>query len=127
MTRWTEADLAKINANLRGQIQHPLGQAKPSKYHSQKTEHLGQMFDSKWECECWKRFKAAELAGGIRAVIRQVSLPLPMSRRRIRVDFLIIENNGQHRWYDAKGFETPEFKLKADVIKSAYGITIELI
>ncbi len=129
MTRWTETDLARINARLRGQILDPLAVApkKPHKYRAKRTEHQGQVFHSKRECNAWKAFKAAELANGIRAVIRQVSLPMPLSTRRIRIDFLVIEHDLTHRWYDAKGFETPEFRLKADIIKSAYGITIELI
>lgn len=128
--RWTEADLAKVNARLKGDMHLPVpagGVRRPAKYRNRKVQHQGQKFDSQRECDAWKAFRLQELHGGIRAVIRQVSMPMPASHRRIRIDFLIIENNGMHRWFDAKGYPTAEFKLKADIVKSAYGITIELI
>lgn len=124
--RWTEADLARVNARMQAGEPAPAPR-KASKYRNTLVSHQGQNFHSKRECEAWKAFKLQELANGIRAVIRQVSLPIPLSKRRIRIDFLVIENDGKHRWFDAKGFETPEFRLKADIIKSAYGITVELI
>ena len=67
------------------------------------------------------------LAGAIRAVVRQVSMPLPQSTRRIRIDFMLVELNGNVRWLDAKGFETAWWRSKRDQVKSAYGIEIELI
>ena len=130
MTRWSEADLARVQANLQrppNTPRAPVPAAKPPKYRNVHVQHQGERFHSKREMEAWKAFKLQALAGGIRAVIRQVSLPMPESTRRIRLDFLVIENDGTHRWYDSKGFETSEFRLKADIIKSAYGITVELI
>lgn len=97
-----------------------------NKYNAKKTEFQGQMFDSKHELERWQEFELQKTLGAIRAVVRQVSMPLPGTRRRIRVDFLIVENDGQQRWFDAKGFENAISKLKRDQVREAYGITIEL-
>lgn len=128
MTRWSEADLARVQSNLHRPSNTPRAPAaKPPKYRNVRTQYQGQVFHSKRELEAWKAFKLQALAGGIRAVIRQVSLTIPESTRRIRLDFLIIENDGTHRWFDAKGFETAEFRLKADILRSAYGITVQLI
>jgi hypothetical protein len=59
--------------------------------------------------------------------VRQVSMPLPQSTRRIRIDFLVVELDGKVRWYDAKGFETAWWRSKRQQVLSAYGLTIELI
>ena len=125
MTRWTDADLAAVNHRLRAAVQSPPA-PKRQKYGNSKTTFQGQTFDSKHELETWKAFKAQELAGAIRAVIRQVSMPLPGTRRRIRIDFLVVENDGRHRWWDAKGYMAPEWALKRQQVRDAYGIDIEL-
>lgn len=127
MTRWSEADLAKVAPRLRQAIQAPAaGSRDRGKYGNSKCEFQGQTFDSKAELEEWKLLKAQELTGSIRAVIRQVSMPLPGTRRRIRVDFLIVENDGRQRWRDKKGFMTPEWAGKRQQVREAYGIEIEL-
>lgn len=136
-TRWTEADVAKINARIRGAVSDPL---KPTahpytfrprnykKYRNDKTEHNGQQFDSKKEFRDWQAFELQRLNGGIRGLVRQISLPLPGAKvRRIRIDFLVIENDGTHRWYDSKGFLTPAWATKRDLVRDAYGIEIQLV
>lgn len=134
--RWTEEQFAEVKARMEvdadRRLQHgvelPSGMTrKPAKYRNRKVTHNGEKFDSVREMQAWKVFRTQELMGAIRSVIRQVSMPMPSSHRRIRIDFLVIENDGKHRWFDAKGFATPEFKLKSDIVKSGYGITIELI
>lgn len=125
MARWSEQDLAQVNARLQQQIGSPFTPAPQSKYGNQKVWHNGQRFDSKLERQWWKNFELQRLAGDIRAVIRQVSLPLPGSGRRMRVDFVVIELTGNIRWIDAKGYPTKEWLLKRDIIEQAYGIRIE--
>lgn len=127
MTRWTEADLAKVAPRLRQAIQAPTAPTRDrGKYGNSKVGFQGLLFDSKAELEEWKLLKAQELGGAIRSVIRQVSMPLPGTRRRIRIDFLIVENDGRQRWRDKKGFMTPEWAGKRQQVKEAYGIEIEL-
>jgi hypothetical protein len=129
VTRWTAEDVARVHDRLRQSIAAPLAPApaKRSKYGNSKILYQGIIYDSKHELECYKAFELQRIAGGIRAVIRQVSLTLPHTIRRIRIDFLVIENDGAHRWYDAKGFMTPEWAGKRDQVKTAYGIDINLI
>lgn len=121
--RWTAADLAKVSGNLRGAISAPLVR---SKYGNTKVSFQGQTFDSEGELKAYKAFKLQELAGAIRSVIRQVSMPLQGSNRRIRLDFLVVETDGRIRWFDFKGYVTPEWASKRDQVQSAYGITIEI-
>lgn len=127
--RWTEADLQRFQAAqvIAGRIAAPLEIPKPAKYGNTRISFQGQTFDSKHELQCWKDFKAQELTCVIRAVIRQVSLPLPGSTRRIRIDFLVVENDETNSWYDAKGYETAAWKSKRDQIFTAYGIKVKLI
>jgi hypothetical protein len=124
MSRWTEEDLAFAKRRLAVRYKpQPL----QSKYRNQRVTENGQKFDSKAECEAWRAFELQRVCGGIRAIIRQVSMPLPGTTRRIRIDFLVVENDGTHRWYDKKGFTTAEFKLKSAIVRQAYGIEIQLI
>ena len=134
MTRWRSDQLAALQGRLREQIARPLEvrgeeivDRRRAKYRNMPTDWQGQRFDSKRECEKYKEFKLQEIAGQIRAVIRQVSMPLPGTTHRIRVDFLIVNNDGTNTWYDAKGFETPQWRGKRKQVFDAYGITINLI
>lgn len=101
--------------------------SRQQKYRNEHCTWQGLTFDSKKEMEDYKAFKLQEASGQIRAVIRQVSFPLQGSTRRIRTDFVIVEHDGRLRFVDSKGFETPEWKLKRQMVEEAYGIVIETI
>lgn len=103
------------------------GKPKRSKYGATRVEWQGQKFDSRHELADWKCFEQQRLDGHIRAVIRQVSLPLSGSTRRIRVDFMIVERDGKIRFYDSKGYDTPTGRLKRQQIFEAYGIEVRLL
>jgi len=103
------------------------GAVSESKYRNERVEFQGQKFDSRHELVVYLERQRQALEGSIRAVVRQVSLPLPGSTRRIRVDFMIVGNDGRIRWEDAKGFETEAWRLKRQVVRDAYGIEIELV
>lgn len=126
MTRWTEADVARVTGKVSS-----AGQAKktPAKtlHGNVRCTWQEHVFDSQRERDAFVDFRTQQLAGAIRSVIRQVSMPLMDSTRRIRIDFLVIENDGKHRWFDAKGFSTKEWNLKNAMVREGYGITIELI
>jgi hypothetical protein len=130
---WTEAELAQVQQRLATAIRKPLTpianpkQRKRGKYGNQRTVFQGQKFDSGREEKVWRDLQAQWLAGAIRAVIRQVSMPLPQSTRRIRIDFMVVELDGKIRWLDAKGFETAWWRSKRAQVKSAYGLEIELV
>lgn len=131
--RWTMADAVAAQTRMESQPSRlqRASQSPPApkrgKYGNSKVEWQGQTFDSKHELEDFKAFELQRIAGAIRAVIRQVSMPLPASRRRIRIDFLVVENDLTHRYYDSKGFMTPAWASKRDQVRTAYGIDINLI
>lgn len=120
--RWNQADVDAAQSRMAGNARKP-----SSKLKNERIEWQGQKFDSKKELKDFKMLEQQRSLGAIRAVVRQVSMPLPGSRRRIRIDFMIVENSGQLRWFDSKGFDTPLGRLKRDQIEQAYGIRVELI
>jgi len=103
------------------------GQIRSAKYGNNRCTWQEEEFASERERDAYKAFKLQELAGEIRAVAREISMRLPGSRRRIRIDFLVVEKDGRHRWYDAKGIMTQAWALKRDLVRDGYGILIELI
>lgn len=126
--RWSEQNLAAARERLNQTSHSGRGvRARRSKLGNVKTTWQGMTFDSKHELKRYQEFDQQRALGAIRAVIRQVSMPLPGTRRRFRIDFLVVENDGLQRWFDAKGFETQMSKLKRDQVREAYGITVEII
>ena len=127
MTRWTEADVRNASARIQQMIAGATEGPKASKYKNIRCVFQGETFDSKRELERYKEFKLMQLSGQIRSVVRQVSFCLPGTKRRIRVDFLVVELDGRQSWYDAKGFETQAWNLKAQIVRDAIGIEIKRI
>lgn len=122
--RWSEEDFARYQGK-KGKKPGP----KPNglKYHNHRVQWQGEEFDSKRELDTYHALEAARVAGQFRAVVRQVSMRLPGTKRRMRIDFMVVEPNGSIRWLDAKGYATPEWKLKRDQVEQAYGISIETV
>lgn len=133
--RWTAEDVVRVNARISEQIANPLIQARGfqkidqrvNKYRNKPVSWQGEKFRSIHELETYKEFLLEKLAGKIRAVIREVSIRLPGSTRRMRIDFLVIDNDLSQRWIDAKGAISKEWALKSDLVKQAYGITISTV
>jgi Protein of unknown function (DUF1064) len=123
--RLNAADVKRMSANIRDQIRFPTD-VRPMKYGNVRTRLGYMVFDSKREAQKYQELKLQELAGEIRSVVRQVSFPLPgHSVHRMRIDFMVIENDSRVRWLDSKGFVTQEWKLKRDLVEKTYGIKIE--
>jgi hypothetical protein len=122
--RWSQSDVDAAHQRMGGISRIPVPR---SKLGNVKVQWQGQKFDSKKELRDFQTFEQQRVMGAIRSVVRQVSMPLPGSTRRIRIDFVVMEKSGRLRWYDSKGFDTPTGKLKRDLILQAYGIDVELI
>lgn len=96
------------------------------KYGNVPTVVNGIKFDSKREADYYKSLLLLKAAGAIRGFVRQVSILLP-SGRRLRLDYVVNENDGRIRWIDAKGYATSGWCIKKDEAQAALGITIELV
>lgn len=107
-----------------------------SKYRSQKITINGETFDSKKEYRRWQELKLLERAGEISGLDRQVKfelLPVQKNKRTGKVieracsyfaDFTYWEK-GRFVVEDAKGFRTPEYKLKKKMMLYFHGIRIK--
>ena len=103
------------------------------KYGNKKVTVNGIKFDSKWESERYMYLKAMERAGTVRNLELQVRFNLIVNDQKICAyiaDFQYERQNKDNFWCsiveDAKGVETPEFKLKKKLMKACLGIEIYL-
>ena len=106
---------------------------RPNKYFAKKTVAMGLKFDSRWEAERWGQLKAMERAGVVTQLERQITYELSINDVKICnyiADFryLLEEEDGLSRLVveDAKGIQTPEFRLKKKMMKAIYNIDIYL-
>jgi|TARA_Y100000114_G_scaffold152723_1_gene171447 hypothetical protein len=109
-----------------------------SKYGSKKTIVDNIKFDSKWEAERYGQLKAMERAMFIRDLELQVPYDIVVNDVKICryvADFRYKKESNHtitnDEYYvevveDAKGFETPEFKLKKKLMKAVFNIDIYL-
>lgn len=118
----------------------PLQEAKPvrRKYRNTPTVVDGVRFDSKKEARRWGELQLLQRAGEIRNLQRQQRYPLEVNDRLIATyvsDFTYFEKagivcDGEDGFRlvveDSKGVQTPEFKLKAKLMKAIHGIEVRL-
>lgn len=105
-----------------------------NKYHNQQTEFRGRKFMSKHEAERFAELELMERAGQIWGLRTQVPFELiPAQRdpegRAIRAvtykaDFVYWTDSKTMVVEDAKGFRTPEYKLKKKLMLHTHGIWI---
>ena len=106
---------------------------KSSKFGAKKTVVDGITFDSKWESERYGQLKAMERGGIVTDLELQVKYDIIINDIKICkyiADFVYKEESpdGEIKEIveDAKGFETPEFKLKKKLMKAVHNIEIYL-
>lgn len=90
-----------------------------SKYHNQKIEVDGHLFDSKAEARRYGELKLLKEAGEIRGFGIQPSF-LFASGVRYRADFIVMDYAGSVWVEDVKGVLTKEFELKHRLWESEY-------
>lgn len=95
-----------------------------NKYGAIPTVVDGIRFDSKREARLYETLKARQLAGEVAFFLRQVPIHLPGGTKLV-VDFLVFFTEGSPpEFLDAKGKETPVFKLKRREVEAAYPLRI---
>lgn len=105
-----------------------------NKFNAKKTVFMGIKFDSKWEAERYGQLVAMERAGAIRNLERQVRYNIQVNNQKIcqYVADFVYEDLGIDGETpvkiveDAKGVETPEFKLKKKLMKAVHNIEIKI-
>lgn len=86
-----------------------------SKYNAVKTKTGGITYDSKFEAKKANDLAFALLAGQLKDIERQVKIELHAYGVHIcdyYIDFKVTHTNNQIEYIEAKGKETPEFKIK---------------
>ena len=103
------------------------------KYGNKKTVVNGIKFDSKWEAERYLYIKSLERAGTVKDLELQVRFNLVVNDQKICAYIADLRYKREDKdgvWQeiieDAKGVETPEFKLKKKLMKACLGIDIFL-
>lgn len=96
------------------------------KYGNKPTVVDGIRFDSKREALYYERLKAEQEAGLISYFHRQVPIRLPGGTRYI-CDFLVVYPDSRIRYLDAKGKETPEFRIKKREVEHHFPFEIECV
>lgn len=101
-----------------------------SKYRAVRTEVDGIKFASKKEARYYQQLMLLQRAGQIRNLVLQQRWPLKVNGELICVyvsdcDFDELRGTEWHSVVsDAKGFKTPEYKIKKKLMKAIYGIEI---
>jgi hypothetical protein len=101
--------------------------ARKSKFGAVRTEVDGITFASKKEARRYGELKLMERAGMISELALQPRFPLYIGDDLICTyvgDFLYRAKSGDVIVEDAKGIETPEFKLKRKLLRAIHGMEI---
>jgi len=103
------------------------------KYGNKKTVVDGIKFDSKWESQRYLYLKSLEKAGRVKNLELQPKFIISVNGQKICTyiaDFKYDKEDKDGVWEhvieDAKGVETPEFKLKKKLMKAVHNIDIYL-
>lgn len=103
------------------------------KYGNKKTVVDGITFDSKWESQRYLYLKSLERAGRIKNLELQPRFIITVNGQKIctyvadfQYDKEDLDGGWEHIIEDAKGVETPEFKLKKKLMKAVHNIEIYL-
>ena len=99
---------------------------KRGKYGAERVVVDGIRFDSKREARAYERLLLMKLAGEVRSFNRQVIYDLP-GGVIYKLDFLVFFADGRIGYWDAKGVETKEFRIKRKLVRAEHGVEIELV
>lgn len=137
MSRWSAADLARVNAKLSQSIASPLEPTagfqkvdhRLPKYHNQPVQQDGMEFDSKLEAKRYRELKLLQKSGSISRLEFHRHWDLHVNNINIgyyEADFTYQEN-GKTVIEDTKGVKTALYRWKKKHVLAEYGIEIREI
>lgn len=121
MTSGYSEDVLNLNPELR-----KISIVPASKYHNVRAEARGLSFQSGHEAAEISKLILLEEQRKIFGLRLQVRFPLAGKTSYI-ADAVYLDESLEPHVIDCKGFQTKEFKLKAELFKEKYGREIELI
>ena len=99
---------------------------KRDKFNAKITEVDGIKFKSKKEARYYQELKIRQRAGEVSFFLRQVPFDLGEGVRHF-LDFIEFWANGEVKFIEVKGYDTPQGKMKRKLVESMYPIEIEVI
>lgn len=97
-----------------------------NKYRNKPTSIEGMRFASRKEAKRYQELCILQSIGEISKLQTQVTFPLVVNNELIckyRADF-VYDEKGKRIVEDSKGFKTPEYKIKAKLMKACLGIEV---
>lgn len=88
------------------------GRASFHKYNAKKVECDGYSFSSQLERDVYALLKLMKAANEIAEIQTQDHVYLTNARVCLIPDFKVTLISGEYEWHEAKGFETPEWRIK---------------
>lgn len=95
------------------------------KYNAKPQKIDNMHFDSKKEANYFGQLKLLEKAGEILFFLRQTAFDLP-GNIKYRCDFVEFWKNGDIKFVDIKGYDTPMSRLKRKQVEDLYPIKIDV-
>lgn len=120
--RMTAADYRELMAHQPNAVPGRSG-----KYNAKKCEYKGIVFDSIGEMKRYRELEVLLMAGEISNLSRQVTHEIVISGVLIckyKSDFEYDLHSGERVVEDFKGFRTPEYKIKRNLMLAVKGIKI---
>lgn len=120
--RMTTADYRQLMAQ--GPAPVP---GRSGKYNAKKCEYQGIIFDSLGEMKRYKELEILVRVGEISDLQRQITHRIVVNDVLIckyKSDFEYVTKSGDHIVEDFKGFRTPEYKIKRNLMLAVNGISI---
>lgn len=82
------------------------------KYAAKRTEVAGRSFASKLEAAVYDMLLLLKKAGEVSEIRCQTQVALSRAKIIYKPDFEVTRTDGSRYWVEAKGFETPEWRIK---------------
>ena len=96
------------------------------KFHAIKSECDGIKFSSKLEKRWYQIIRDMKDSGEVLFFLRQVPFHLP-GNVIYRADFILFFTDGHVEIWECKGFETPEWRIKKQIVEATYPIEIKVV
>lgn len=96
-----------------------IGKAPRHKFNAVATEAGGIKFGSKLEARVFEWLEFEKQVGNVLGFLRQVTIHLPGGIKYV-LDFLVFYTDGRCEFVEAKGMETPAYKLKLKLLTETH-------
>lgn len=118
-----------LPAHIRDQIatswRAPVSSKNRHKYRAREGWEDNQRFDSQLELKCYQHLKLLKFAGVIKYFTRRPVFYLPGGIKHV-VDFMVVVENREPIFGDAKGCDLPIGRLKRKQVLELYGVKIHV-